>query len=289
MNASIRRVLAATMLAASLTAASAALAAPEADLAAAENSYAALDYATALSSAEAVLAQPRLGHDVLTRATRVSALSHAALGHADKAKEQFVLMLEYDPDFKVDSKLGPRFSEPFSEARGYWQAQGRKAGMDVQVVVQYGQPGDIRVKTTDPLGVVKRVNAGWRWAPKRDYTTVEIDPSGSKSVEVGANPEGSTRLEYWVRGVDAKGNAVFESGTPDAPQLTTVNEPQAAGAAGPEKKKSFFTNPVVLAVTGVVVAGAAVGLYFAFRPTDYQTPSTARGVLGAGCGGSRCD
>lgn len=284
----IRRTLAAGVLAASLAVSSPGSAAPEADLATAENSYAALDYAGALSAAEAVLAQNHLSHDVLTRATRVSALSHAALGHADLAKQQFITMLEYDPDFKVDSKLGPRFSEPFSEARGYWQAQGRKAGMDVQVVVQYGQAGDIRVSTRDPLGIVKKVSAGHRWAPKRDYTTVEVEPNG-KAIEVPPNPEGTTRLEYWVRAVDAKGNAVFENGTPEAPQFNIVTEPQRGGGGAGEKKKSFFANPVVLVVGGALVAGAAAGLFFAFRPTDYQTPNTARGVLGAGCGGARCD
>jgi len=282
------RSLAAGVLLASLAAGTSAHATPEADLATAENSYAALEYASALSSAEAVLAQSHLSHDVLTRATRVSALSHAALGHTDQAKQQFIVMLEYDPDFKVDAKLGPRFSEPFSEARGYWQAQGRKGGMDVQVVTTYGQPGDLRIAARDPLGIVKHIDAGYRWAPKRDYTNAEVEPNG-KSIEVTANPEGSTRLEYWVRAIDAKGNAVFESGTPDAPQINVVPEPDRSGAIAKEKKKSFFTNPVVLVVGGVIIAGAAVGMYFAFRPTHYHTPSVARGVLGASCGGTRCD
>jgi hypothetical protein len=256
------------------------------DLAAAENAYASLDFTSALTAAEAVLAQHHLSHDVLTRATRVAALSHAALGHADQAKQQFILLLEYDSDFKVDSKLGPRFTEPFAEARGYWQAQGRKSGMDVQVVVQWGQSGEIRVVTRDPLGIVKKISAGHRWAPKQTYTTAEVEPSG-KGVAVPANPEGSTRLEYWVRALDAKNNAVFESGTPETPQISVVNEPIRGEA--PQEKKSFFSSPLFLIIGGGVLAGAAVGSYFAFRPTEYQTPSTGRGVFGAACGTARCD
>jgi len=156
------------------TASGMALATPESDLASAENSYAALDYGSASSKAEDVLAQRGLGHDVLVRATRVAALSHAALNHSEKAKEYFVLLLGYDPDFKVDSKLGPRFNEPFAEARGYWQAQGRKPSMDVQAVVQYGQTGQIRVVTTDPMGNIKRVSVAYRWAPTREYTNVSV-------------------------------------------------------------------------------------------------------------------
>ncbi|MDF2696437.1 MAG: hypothetical protein K0S65_4820 [Labilithrix sp.] len=258
----------------------------ENDLAAAENAYAGLDFPTALTSAESVLAQRDLSHDVLTRATRVAALSHAALGHAEQAKQQFILLLEYDADFKLDSKLGPRFTEPFAEARGYWHAQGRKSGMDVQVVVQWGQEGEIRVVTRDPLGVVKKIAAGYRWAPKQTYTTAEVDTSG-KGIRVPANPEGSTRFEYWVRALDTKNNAVFEDGTPETPQIRTVSEPVREASQQP--KRSIFASPLFYIIGGGVLASAAVGSYFAFRPTEYQAPSTGRGVFGASCGGVRCD
>jgi len=281
------RLLSAATLALALTAGSVAQAAsPEADLATAENAYAALDYPSALSAADSVLAKGSLSHDVLTRATRVAALAHAALGHADQAKQQFVLLLEYDPEFKVDAKLGPRFTEPFAEAKGYWQAQGRRPGMDVQVVVQYGQPGEIRVTTRDPLGIVKRVSSGHRWAPRREFTASDGD--AARSVEVEANPSGSTRLEYYVRAIDAKGNAVFEEGTPELPRSTVVTEPSRGGGAG-EEKKSFFSSPAFLIIGGALVAGAAVGGYFAFRPTEYTPAGTGRGVLGATCGNARCE
>lgn len=278
----VRRLVVAAAFATSLPA----RATTEAELATAENSYAALDYAAALSASEAVLAQRGLGHDVLTRAARVAALSHAALGHADQAKQQFVLLLEYDPDFKLDAKLGPRFNEPFAEAKGYWQAQGRRAGMDVQVAVQFNQAGEIRVTTRDPLGIVKRVAAGHRWAPRREYTSSEVDVA--RPIDVAANPSGSTRLEYYVRALDAKGNAVFEEGTPEVPRTVLVSEPVRAGAAE-QKSSSFFTSPVFLVVGGVLLAGAATAGFFALRPTEYTMPTTGRGVVGASCGNARCD
>ena len=281
----VRKLLATTVLAAVLCVGGAARAdGADAELATAENAYAALDYPSALASADAVLARGNLSHDVLTRATRVAALSHAALGHADVAKQQFILLLEYDPDFKVDSKLGPRFFEPFAEARGYWQAQGRKPSMDVQVAIAYGEPGDIRVSTSDPMNLVKKISVGQRWAPKREYTTSDGDASGR--VEVPANPKGSTRLEYYVRALDAKGNAIFEAGTPNAPKTTTVTEPAAAGQ---EKKKSIFASPIFYIVGGAVLAAAATGGYFALRPTEYTAPTTGRAVLGVTCGSARCD
>lgn len=274
-------------LVATLGASRPAHATPEADLAAAENAYAALDYGPALAGAEAVLQQRGLGHDVLTRATRVAALSHAALGHGEQAKQMFSMLLEYDPDFKVESKLGPRFVEPFSEARGYWQAQGRRAGMDVQVTLHWGQPGVIRVATVDPLGLVKRVNVAFRWAPGREYTTTTLEP-GVRSVEVPANSGGASRLDYFVRANDVKDSAVFEDGSSEAPKIVTVNEPPREAGFQAEKK-SIFASPAFYAVAGVLVVGAAVGGFFLFRPTEYTPSSSARGTLFANCGSERCN
>ena len=281
------RLLAVLAFAVATAAPVAALASPESDLAGAENAYAALDYANAAALAEQVHAQRGLNHDVLTRATRVAALSHAALGHADQAKQSFVLLLQFDPEFKVDPKLGPRFSEPFAEADGYWQAQGRRPSMIVQHLIQDGQPGQLRMSTVDPMNTVKRVAIGFRWAPARDYTNVTVEP-GSKSVDVPANPAGAGRLDYYVRAVDAKDSSVFEEGTPEAPKTISVNEPtKSAGVT--EEKKSFFGSAPFFIIAGTAIAGAALGGFFLLRPTEYSPAATGRGVLGASCGNVRCE
>jgi hypothetical protein len=262
---------------------------PESDLATAENAYAALDYPTATSTAEQVLGQRGLSHDVLTRATRVAALGHAALGHGEQAKQNFVLLLQYDPDYKIDPKLGPRFSEPFAEARGYWQAQGRKPSMSVQAVVQYGQPGQLRVTTVDPMSTIKRVAVAYRWAPAREYTNATVEP-GTRSVDIPVNPNGAGRLDYHVRALDAKDSSVFEEGTAEGPKTVNVNEPpRAAGGVG-EEKKSFFGSAPFFIGAGAVLVGGAVAAFFLLRPTEYTPATTGRGVLGPSCGtNTRCD
>ncbi len=285
---SLRKFCSVVAIATVLAAPSLAFASPEGDLASAENSYAALDYPAASTKADDVLSQRGLNHDMLVRATRVAALSHAALGHADKAKEYFILLLGYDPEFKVDSKLGPRFAEPFAEARGYWQAQGRRPSMEVQAVMQYGQSGQIRVATVDPMNNIKRIAVGYRWAPARDYTNVTVDP-GTRSVDVLANPNGAGRLDYWVRAMDAKDNAVFEEGTPDGPKTVIVNEPANRGGGVTDEKKSFFGSGLFFVATGVVLAGAAVGGYFLLRPTEFTPSTTGRTAFGASCGNVRCE
>jgi hypothetical protein len=281
-HGTLKRLCAVASFAVSLGLASPALASP--DLATAENAYAALDYPTALAAAENVLAQRGLGHDVLTRATRVAALSHAALGHADQAKQLFSTLLEYDSEFKVDTKLGPRFTEPFAEARGYWQAQGKKPGMEVQAIIQWHQVGQIRATTADPLGIVKRLVVGFRWAPAREYTSVNVEP-GTRQVDVPASG-GSTRLDYYVRALDAKDNAVFEEGSPEAPKTVVVNEPARSAQ---EERTSFFGSPLFYIIGGVVIAGAAAGGYFALRPTEYTASPNGRTLLGAGCGAAKCE
>ena len=282
---SLPRLLAvATLLAASALTTPAFAAGIDADLAAAENSYAALDFPNAVSLAEGVLAQHGLSHDVLTRATRVAALSHAALGHVEQAKQQFVLLLQYDFDFKVDARLGPRFNEPFSEARGYWQAQSRKPGMDAEPSIQYDQPGVVRVVTRDPLSVVKRVVVGYRWAPAHEFVVVPVGGTAGQ-VDVPANPPGSTRFEYYVRALDSRNDAVFEAGSPETPKSLLIAAP--ARAVVSEKRSPVV--PILLIGGGVLAAAAAVGAFFLFRPTAYQSSSTGRGALGASCAGARCD
>jgi hypothetical protein len=284
---SLARFISVCTLVAATTISSAALAGPEQqDLAAAENAYAALDYGTAAQSADQVLTQRGLSHDILVRATRVAALAHAALGHGDVAKQHFIAMLQYDPEFKVDSKLGPRFFEPFSEARGYWQAQGRKPSMTSEATMTYGQPGQVRVNTTDPLGSVKRVIVAYRWAPARDYTNASVG-TGAQTVDIPANPNGAGRLDYWVRALDAKDNAIFEDGSPEAPKSINVNEPPKA--AKPAEEKKGMGAGFWLIGGGVLVAAGAVVAAVALRPTEYTPATAGRSLVGAGCGGSRCD
>jgi hypothetical protein len=273
----------ALLLAGTVTLAAPAWATVESDLAAAENAYAALDYQTAMTMADQILARRGLSHDVLTRTIRVGALSHAAMGDGEVAKKLFVRLIQADPDFKVDSKLGPRFTGPFAEARGYWQAEGRKPGMASQVLLQWKQGGQIRVTTTDPLNIVKRVSIGFRWAPAHEYTVSTVDPAAVREAEVPANPEGASRLEYYVQEVDANDDVIFEEGTPELPKNMSVTEPPKV-----EEKKSILASPIFYIVGGAVIAGAAVGGYFLFRPTEYTAATTGMTTLTAFCGSSAC-
>jgi len=258
----------------------------ESDLASAENDYAQLEYQSALQTAERVLGQRGLSHDVLVRATRVSALAHAAAGQSETAKKRFITLLQYDPTFKVEPRLGPSFTEPYSEAKGYWQAQGRRPGVTIQPAVSTGARGHLRVVTSDPTSTVTRVLVGWRWAPSREYQVTTLG-SGAQSVEVRANAGSESRLDYYVRALDNHDNVAFEEGTPEAPKFVTVGTQKPAGDASEEK--SFFKKPYLYIALGVVALGAGALTAFALRPTDYSAASTGQSSIGIACGGPRCD
>lgn len=251
----------------------------------AENAYAAVDYGVALTKAEEVLSRSELTHDALKRATRVAALSHAALGHTAESKAQFVKLLAFDPSFTLDKKLGPRFAEPYQEARGFWQAQSQKPGLSVDADVSWGHPGQLRVSLRDPLNLVRSVIVAHRFG-QGDFELAKL-AEGQRAAPVRATEERSARLEYWAKAVDDRGNAVFEDGSPEQPKSLVLVQP---AASRDERGRGVFASPVFWVVGGVVLAGAAAaGGYFAFRPTEYTPSTTTRAAFTLNCGSARCE
>lgn len=257
------------------------------DLAKAESAYSALDYPAANSAAQAVLQKGDLSHDELVRATRVLALSSVALEKPSEAKDAFVLLLTYDPTYTVDAKLGPRYREPFNEAKGFWSSQSAKPGMETTVMVSARAPGSIRVTTRDPTTIVKRVIVSYRWAPAKGFIQAAAK-TGESHIDIPAAPAGSTRLDYFVRAEDGNGSVVFENGSANAPRFSVV---QAEANKGEKESKSVFASPVFWIVTGVLVAGAATtAVLLATQGGGTTTVVSNKWTPALGCGGgARCE
>ena len=100
------------------------------DVETAEQLYAKLEYEKANEVAQKVIVLKGLTHDQLVRTYRVLAVTYAVLEKEEDARDAFVLLLTYDPDYKLDPNLGPRVLTPFQEAKGYWRAQPMKPGID---------------------------------------------------------------------------------------------------------------------------------------------------------------
>lgn len=257
------------------------------DLATAEKLYANLDYERANAVAARVLGGKGLTHDQLLRSLRVLALTDAALGHEDQAREEFVEVLTYAADFQVDPNLGPRVTAPFLEARGFWRAQPEKPGMEVHATVHPDGPGSLRIVTRDPTHIVKAGTVGYRWGTSVPYTTAPLTVSGGDGVviDIPERPANIARLDYYAQVFDERENAILEVGNPTSPKSAVVDVPKAGPRAQTASKKSIFTSPIFWTVAGVLVAGAATTTILLTRPKT-PTGATLTGAADCGPGGS---
>ena len=258
---------------------------PPADIDYAEKQYAALDYEGANRAADRVLAQHGLSHDQLVRACRILALTHAALGHADEAREAFVELLTYNPDFTADTNLGPRVVEPFLEARGYWRGVRVKPGLEVDVKLTANEVGVLHITTRDPTHVADDVILGFRWGATSAYQLKPVAIGEGVVVETSVPPEGATRLDYYVQAFDKHDSTVFEVGNPASPKSATVAVPPPPPPPPPAEKKSILKSPLFWGVIVAAVGGGATGAYFLFRPKE---PTSASLGGGAACGDVPC-
>lgn len=258
---------------------------PPADVDTAESLYAKLDYEAANSVAERVLKQKSLTHDQLVRATRILAVTHAILDKEEQARDAFVQLLVYDPEYSVDPNLGPKVTTPFMEARGVFRSLPSKPGVDVSANVREGG-GTLKVTTRDPTRVVKKVVVGYRWTSSGDYTVTQLG-TGEAVVEVSAAPAGRTRLDYYAQAEDDRDVSVFEAGNPTVPKSAFVEAGSGRGGGGSaEGSHPFVGSGVFWVLAGVVVAGAGTAAYFTFRPDDPPTSASLSPVIF--CGGDRC-
>ena len=250
--------------------------APPADVETAEQLYAKLDYDKANEVAERVIKQKNLTHDQLVRAYRVLAVTNAILDKDEQAREAFLHLLVFDPEYTVDTNLGPKVSTPFVEARGQFRSLPTKPGMEVVANVR-SDGGQLRVTTRDPTRIAKKVAVGYRWTSSGEYTVSTIG-IGDATVEVAPAPSGRTRLDFYALALDERDNAVFEAGNPQVPKSAFAeagSRPVAGGGAGSTGSDkgggSLFSSPVFWVIAGGLVAGGATAAFFAFRPEDPAT------------------
>ncbi|HEU4538087.1 MAG TPA: hypothetical protein VFS00_28395 [Polyangiaceae bacterium] len=277
-------------------AASAAAAPPEArpdELEAAEQAYANLDYAAANAAAERLARQGNLAHDQLVRTTRLLALTHAALDRPAAARDAFVALLAYDPGFQLDAKLGPRFHDPYFEAKGFWKAQSVKPGLEAGAQLRGRSSGFINVTLRDPTHLAQRVQVAYRWAPARGFATQTLE-AGEGQLDVPAPPEGSTRLDYYAQALNGRGDVVFQAGSAAAPKTSLLVD-LGGGRGAPVDRRGegeggggLLSKPLFWVVTAAVVAGGAVGGYFLFADQNGDKGAGGRWAPALNCGGTAC-
>jgi len=267
---------------------------PPAEVEVAEQLYTKLDYEKANDVATRVLKKTGLSHDQLVRATKILAITSAVLDKEEDSRDAFLALLVYDPDFTVDSALGPKVSGPYREALGQFRSLPNKPGIEVVPNVR-SDGGQLRVTTRDPTKLAKKVTVGWRWTSTGDYTVTSI-AVGEGAVEVATAPTGRTRLDYYAQALDDRDNAVFEAGSAAVPKSAfaeagprpTTGLKATTGPQGQDTKSggSIFGSPLFWIITGVIVAGGATAGYFIF--TNATTPTSASLSPQIRCGSDLC-
>lgn len=265
------------------------------DVETAEQLYAKLDYDKANETAERVIKQKGLSHDQLVRAYRILAVTYAILDKEEQARDAFLHLLVSDPEYTIDTNLGPKVSTPFVEARGQFRSLPSKPGMEVVANVR-SDGGQLRVTTRDPTRIAKKVTVGYRWTSSGDYTVSTI-PVGEATVEVAPATQGRTRLDFYATALDERDNAVFEAGNPQVPKSAFAEAGSrptggngsgyGSGDKGGEKAGgSVLSSPVFWIIAGAVVAGGGTAAFFAFRPEEAATKASLAPQIR--CGAELC-
>lgn len=262
---------------------------PQADVETAEQLYQKLEYEQANATAQAVLKRRGLNHDELVRTYRILAVTYAVLDKEELAKETFIKLLAVDPGYEVDPNQGPRVSDPFMEARGYFRAQGQKPGLTVEPQVRL-DGGTLRVVAKGPPRFVRRIVVSYRWGSSGAMNDTTI-ASSEGAIDVIKAPAGANRLDYFVVAQDENENAVMEKGTKDAP-LSIFPDAGSKSGSGvspdkPQKEgRSVFASPWFWIITGVVAAGGAATAYYFLGPAKVGEPTDviARPTLLCGTG-----
>jgi hypothetical protein len=259
-----------------------------ADVETAEQLYAKLDYDKANEVAERVIKQRNLTHDQLVRAYRVLAVTCAVLDKDECARDAFLQVLVLDPEYTVDTNLGPKVSTPFVEARGQFRTLPSKPGLDVTATAR-PEGGQLRVTARDPTHVAKKLNVGYRWTSSGEYTLTQL-PVADGTVEVAPAAQGRTRLDFYAQALDDRDNVVFEAGSPQVPKsvFADAGPPTRSGGkeAAREKSGSVFSSPLFWIFTTAAVGGGATALFFALRPEDPPTKASLSPAIR--CGAELC-
>jgi hypothetical protein len=220
------------------------------------------------------------------RANRVLAVTYAILDKEDLARDTFLQLLVFDPDYTIDTNLGPKVSQPFVEARGQFRSLPSKPGIDVVASVRT-EGGQLRVSTRDPTHIVKKVNVGWRWSSSGEYTVSQTN-IGDGTVEVGPATQGRTRLDFYAQALDERDTAVLEAGSPQVPKSAFAEAAAriVKGGKAEERSGSVLSNPIFWVVAGAAAAGAGAALFFVLRPEDPSTRASLTPTIR--CGAELC-
>lgn len=230
-------------------------------LAEAERAYQAVDFPATHSAAQHALEGGGATRDQTARLYVLLAISAAAQGNADEAKQDFVVALAVNPAFKLDKGLSPKIRDPYLEAQGYWAASSERLSLSAKPA---SDPDHLIVSLLDSASLVARLELHIEASGVLPRDTFKLEPAPVTRFPLPAGLA-SRGYEYAARALDRNGNVLAEFGTDSEPQI--VRAPKLATAPGSAQAQPgaaargrSYVLPATLAAAGV--AAATVGIVF---------------------------
>lgn len=241
----------------------------------ADAAYGEVDFERARTLAEQAIQAGGLSPQELVHAYQLVGVSASALGDAAASRQAFLLMVEIDPDARLDDTVPPRLRAPFLEARGMAGSHHGRLAAEVQLARAYSA---LRITLTDPFDIVTQVRLHARVEGQVEFSTTEHEPAD----EIMARASGASsadRMEYWLEALDEHGNRVLMLGSEFEPRVVgrIATAGGAGGTGGSEGSEGgggggpgVFGEPVFWIIVGAVVAvGAGVGVGFAIDAQNH--------------------
>ena len=241
------------------------------------------DHEAARAAAAAIVERGHLAYADVVRAYQVLARGAAAVDCEAEARDAFVELLASAPEYAPPPAGDPRAQKALAQARDFWSTQPTLPGVEASAAFVSGS-ATLRIVVRDPSRIVRRLRLGHRFRASDPFATRDAPPVGAL-VTLGAAPVGTSGVEYFVLGLDARDSERFHAGTAAVPRREP-RPPDDAAVARP-----FFARPVVWIGAAVIVAGGLVAVYAATRAGDDPgPPSQAAFTPGLQCGaGSPCN
>jgi hypothetical protein len=230
-----------------------------------------------ISKLEFALAVKGINEDQKVEIFKLMAFTHASFDDDSKAQEAFLRLLEVRPRYELTG-ASPKIRQYFATAQR--QFKERQA-----VKLQHTPPRASATGATTSVDVVatsgaERVAAmTLHYRPEGDkgfsQTQMQAGENGAFSAAVPnifPGPAGRRKIEYFVRARDKGGALLAGVGEESQPLVVEVETVEAVKST-PIYKSGWFW-----AVTGVVVAGAAVGIATPFLLRKDAAPPA--GTLG---------
>lgn len=230
------------------------------------------EFEAALDLLNDELEQPGNSKETLAQLYQLQGITYLYLGQEAKARESFEQLLAASPEHELPRSSSPKVRQLFDSVRAEVRARQAKALVlkhEPPAAAPAGNRLDLAA-TIESLPPGAQPQVHFRREGSKVFSTVRMQSAGSDDRWVAYIPafelpeEGAPyALEYYLEITDPGGARLAGEGS-EAKPLSIRIAPASAGVAPPTVGEApLYTKWWFWAIAGGVVAGAAVGAWFA--------------------------